>query len=604
MSNSIFSRGEHIAGRRAPVPKPQRWSSRGTSLLVGVAVLQGACSLLIEIDDGVEDDTTPDASTTEAPNQPGVPPQDAAVPSPEATLDAGVDAEVEAEVEAEAGTPQAALALAFIERPQESEATLRLVDARAALRARSGDESAWRRTLRPQAQAGDVLDFAWSPDGRRLAVRHDTLDGPRLALFAAPEWRELPIAAAGSPASLPRLTASAGYRWAPDGKALAVALASEQGPFVGGYVVTDESAREIAAVPFTGPVESLEWLTPSSLFVIQPEADEPELLDVALEDGAFASPVDRFLIGASLPIELRRSARGVIGASPDPTNFVFFWPDRPDAGFESAFSPSAYLSSRESFAAEPDEAAALSRLSPIGDSGLVLDTLPQCPVVLAWSEGPSPSSLAGSRVVCLNVSGDAASLTLHTYDATGARQARELDDAALLADYALAANWESHARVAMASGSWLALATARYDAIVDLRGPSPLYEVRSAASAASTALGFAPSGRYLLAQRGAQVELTVLSPAAELAPIHIPLPTAAAELAACELARHVPTYCGSPNAARRAAARWSASEDVAALLSSGEGLLLLAPPDETLGVARVSVSTCGSGCVEQYEFAE
>jgi hypothetical protein len=575
------------------------------SLLVGAAVLQGACSLLIEIDDGVEDEPRPDASTTEAPNQPREPREDAAAPgpAPELVRDAGPDAEVEVD----AGPPpqqQSVLELAFIERPQEAEATLRLVDVHAALRARTGDAPTWRRTLRPEAQAGHVLDFAWSPDGRRLAVRHDTLDGPRLALFAAPDWRELPIAAAGSPASLPRLTAAAGYRWAPDGSAVAVELASEQGPFIGGYVLSDESAREIGPVPFTGPVESLEWLTPSSLFVIQPEAGEPELLELALEDGAFGSPVDRFLIGAYFPIELRRSAAGVIGASPDPTNFVFFWPQSLDAGFESAFSPSAFLSSRESFAAEPDEAAAVSRLSPIGDSALVLDTLPECPVVLAWSEGSSPSSLAGSHVVCLNVSGDATTLTLHAYDSAGRRQARELDDAALLAEYAVAANWETHARAVTAAGDWLALATASREALVDLRGSAPRYEVREAASAASTALGFSPSGRYLLAQRGAQVELTVLSPAAELAPIHVQLPAAAAELGACELARHVPTSCGSPTAARRAAARWSSREDVAALLSGGEGLLVLAPTQDAVGVASVAVSTCGAECVEQYDFAE
>lgn len=599
MSNSNFSSDEHLAGRSAQPSQRQRRSSRGATLIVAAAALQWACSLLIEIDDGADDDRAPDASTTEAPNQPQLLQEDAAIPASPVARDAGSDAQGDAEP----ATQAPALALAFIERPEEGEATLRLVDARAALRAQSASAATWRRTLRPEAQAGDVLDFAWSPDGRRLAVRHDSLDGPRLALFGAPDWRELPVARAGSPASLPRLTAARGYRWAPDGSALAVAFASEQGPFVGGYVIDAASAREIGPVPFSGPVESLEWLTPSALFVIQPEAGEPELLELALEDGVFASPIDRFLLGAFFPIELRRSSGGVLGASSDPTNFVFFWPETPDAGFESAFSPSAFLSSHASFAAEPDEAAALSRLSPIGDSALLLDVLPRCPLVLAWSEGPSPSSLAGSRVVCLDASAETA-LVLHAYDAAGARQARALEEAALLADYAQTSRWEHHARVAAPRGDWLALSTAGYDALVDVRGPSPVFDVRSAASDANTALGFSPSGRYLLAQRGAQVELTVLSPGAGLGPIHVPLPAAAAELADCDLARHVPTFCGSPNAARRAAARWSSNEDVAALLSAREGLMLLAPTDGIVGVASVPVSTCGSGCVEQYEFAE
>ena len=600
MSNSILPKGEPIACRRADARQLHRWSSRGTSLLVGVAVLQGACSLLIEIDDGVEEPATPDASTTREPNQPHVPEVDAGAWAPEGPRDAGSDAAVDAGESA----PEPALELAFIEHPEEGEATLRLVDARAALRSRSGDAPVWRRTLRPNAQAGDVLDFAWSPDGRRLAVRHETLDGPRLALFAAPDWRELAITPAGSPATRPRSTAGARYRWAPDGRALAVELASEQGPFVGGYVFADSGVSEVAPMALTGPVETLEWLSPSTLFVIQPEAGEPELLELGLTEGAFASPLERFLISAFFPIELRRSTLGVIGASLDPTNFVFFWPETSEAGFESAFTPSAYLSSRESLAAEPDEVAASSALFPIGDSSLLLDTLPNCPVVLAWSEGPSPGSLAGGRVVCLNVSGETATLTVYAYDAAGVRLALPLDDAALRADYAVTANWESHARASTADGDWLALATAQHDTIVDLRGSTPLYEVRPATIAASTARSFSPSGRYLLEQRGTQVELTVLSPAAGLTPLHLQLPAAATELAACELARHVATYCGSPSAPRRAAARWSASEDVASLLARGEGLMVLAPTEDTVGVASVAVSTCGSGCVTQYEFAQ
>jgi hypothetical protein len=600
MSNSNLPQREPNAPRRAAPPAPSgRWARRPT-LLIGALVLQAACSLLIEIDDGGDEVATADASTAEAPIQPHVPEADAGRGAPELVGDAGSDAGT---VPPE-GAPQGTLQLAFIEHPEEGEATLQLVDVHAALRSRTGEPPTWRRALRPSAGAGDVFDFAWSPDARRLAVRHDTLDGPRMALFAAPDWRELPIAPLGSPARQPRLTPAARYRWAPDGATLAVELAGEGGPLVGGYSVADTGARELAPVALTGPVQTLEWLSPSSLFVIQPEAGEPELLELGLSDGAFATPVERFLIGAFFPIELRRGPAGVLGASTDPTNFLFFWPETPDAGFESAFTPSAYLSGQASFAAEPDDVAASSALFPIGDSSRVLDTLPSCPIVLAWSEGPSSSSLAGSSLACLSVSGDVASLGVHAYDAAGVRHTLPLDDAELRADYASAPSWESHARAWAGDGSWLALATAEHDAIIDLRGPSPLYQLRPAAVDGSTARGFSPSGRYLLEQRGARVELVVLSPAPGAAPIRVPLPAAAAELAACDLARHLPTSCGSPRAARRAAARWSSNEDVASLLASGEGLVLLAPTPDTVGVARVAVSTCGSGCVTQYQFAE
>lgn len=606
MSNAIVPTSQVSARREANAPGHRRSWGPSLSLLVGVAALQCACSLLIRIDDGVDEAISPDASTAREPNQPAAP--DGGAGQPLGALDASVVDAAPGVEPADGGPGPAArpvLAFAFIEHPEEGEGSLRLIDVRAALGSVAvGEAPAWRRVLRPSAQAGDVFDFAWSPDGRRIAVRHGTLEGARVALFAAPDWRELPITPAGSPASLPRTTAASNYRWSPDGGALALELASAQGPFIGGYVVGEAGARELPPVALTGPVETLDWLSPSSLFVIQPELAEPELLELRLQGGVFARPEARALLGAFFPIALRRAAAGLIGASTDPTNFVFYWPETADGGFETAFTPSAFLSNRESFAAEPDDVAGTSALFAIGDSSQVLDTLPECPVVLAWVEGPGARSLAGSSIACSSAPGAAAALTVYSYDGAGVRRASRLDDEALLTDLAVASSWEGQARGLAAGGGWLALATVQHDAIVDLRGPSPAYEVRAATAPASTARGFSPSGRFLLGQRGRQLELSVLAPAAGMPPIHLPLPQAAADLAPCDTARHVTSFCGSPRAAERAAARWSASADVASVLAAGEGLVLIAPTEDTVGFASVAVSTCGSGCVTQHEFAE
>jgi hypothetical protein len=336
--------------------------------------------------------------------------------------------------------------------------------------------------------------------------------------------------------------------------------------------------------------------------VIQPESDEPEVIALPFDSRAFGDPVALLAIGLFFPLELRRVPGGVVAASEDPENFIFFWPESPERGVETAFRPAAYLSSSASLVAEPDETSGMLVYS-IADSSQPLGTVPECPIVLAWADGPYPGSLAGSKLACLNVQDGAASLAIHSFDVDGTRTSVPLPDPTLSASFAGGMAWENHARAFSPGGDYLALATAENDALIDLRGAAP--ELRSsAADAGNSARGFSPSGRYLLEQRARSVDFVVLSPADGAPPMRFSLPAAASELEACSSARHSTNWCGSPSAARRAAGRWSLESDLAALLAANEGLVVLGPTQDTAGVTRVSVSTCGATCVTQYEFGQ
>jgi hypothetical protein len=228
-----------------------------------------------------------------------------------------------------------------------------------------------------------------------------------------------------------------------------------------------------------------------------------------------------------------------------------------------------------------------------------LDTLPDCPVVLAWAEGPEPGSLAGARVACLKVADAAATLSVHVYDARGARNVVTLDDEALRADFVALESWEGHARGFSPSGEWLSLATSTHDALIDLRGAAPVYHVTSALEAGNTAAGFSPSGRQLIRQRGRDVRVTVLDRSET--PSSFESLRSALDLAACSTAHHAESFCAAPEAARFAAARWSTTSDVAVMLIEGEGLAVLASDGATRLLSR-DVSTCGAGCVKAYAF--
>src|SRR5689334_6536740 len=150
----------------APVlsrPCAPRWFTLKLLTLLGGAPWFSACSLLIEVGDGTEEAEMHLASWAPSETPPAIfdpaPPAPVyeVVPSeerfPEGDMDVGVDAGAPLGPDAPDAAPPLQpepeppiFDLAFIEDPEESDASLRLVSTRLALEG-SADASTWRRTL-------------------------------------------------------------------------------------------------------------------------------------------------------------------------------------------------------------------------------------------------------------------------------------------------------------------------------------------------------------------------------------------------------------------------------------------------------------------------
>jgi hypothetical protein len=557
----------------------------------------------------IEFEERPEAEPSQIAKQ-NVPETDAGAGSVGAR-DGGADAAAEERADGGArndaqALPAPPLALAFIEDADNDVARLRIVDVPGAIEgSSSGGDAPWRATRSPVAQSGDALDFAWSPDGQRLVLRYESLAGPRLAFFAAPSWNELPIDDLDAPASQPVLSATARYAWSPDSVTLAAEFTSAEGTFVAGHVLGDAGiARAMLPVAFSTGLESMAWFSSGLLMVIQPSPDAREVITLELTDGELETqrvlPSGTFLS----PLELRRAPGGVIAATRSPSSWFHFWPADTAPEAELSYTGYAFISGGQRFVAETDEDEATASVERLGGPSGVLDTLPECPVVLTWGEGTTPGALEGSKVACLRVLDGVAAIRVYSYPSGGPRNAQPLDSEALRADYAAAGGWEGHARVFSPGNDWLVLSNAARDVLVDLRTADPGLLELPGGPEGNTAQAFAPSGRFLLSQRGAQLRLVALpgAPAGFPLLLPLPLPDAAVLAPPCSIAPHTADWCGAPGGAREASARWSTQGDIAALLLLDEGLSTLAIGEREPTPRRTSVSSCGSACVRQYAF--
>jgi hypothetical protein len=458
--------------------------------------------------------------------------------------------------------------------------------------------------LIPNDQTGAALDFAWSPDGQQLALRYESLQGPRFAFFAAPSWDALPVAELSMPASQPVLAATGHYEWSPDSRTLVAELTSAEGPFVAGYALDGAGARALLPVEFSTGIETMAWFASNLLLTVQPAPDAREVIALGLS-GSELGP-ERVLPSGSFltPLELRRIPAGVMAASREPLSWFYFWPANVDPEFELGYTGYSFLSNGQRFVAETENVSNTASIELLGGTEGVLDVLPECPVVLAWGEGATAGKLDGSRIACLRVIDGAATLRFYSFAAGGLRSELEGGSAALRAELGVASNWEGHARTFSPDNNWLALASAGRDVLIDLRGEAAGGLDLANTLAGTSASAFSPSGKYLLSQRGTTLRMIVLpaAPAGFPVLVPLPLPNAAIEAPACSTAPHVADWCGAAVAARTSSARWSSAWDVAVLLTRDEGLSTLGIGDAPGTFARTSVSTCGAECVGQFAF--
>jgi hypothetical protein len=489
------------------------------------------------------------------------------------------------------------LRLAFVEDPEEDFARLQLVDVPRAFLSSDAPE-VWRRSLGARAQAGSALDFAWSPDGRHLALRHESLNVPRLAFFAAPLWTELPLTELGEPASQPDFFFTPNYVWSPDGSVLAIELASDEGPFVGAYRVGPTGATALTPVGFSSPPESMAWASPSRLFVLHETAGGREI--IVLEPGADALVQERLLTSPIMvSLALRPAPGGILGASDSSSSFLYFWTA---AGRTVQHDPRSYPSNEASLVAFPGEPPQLT-LQAIGGGSSPLASLPDCPTVLTWIEGPVPGSLAGSKLACHALVEGAAVIQIHGFDTSATPSTVTLDDDRIRNGFAVEADWAAHARSFSPRGEWLALTTSTSDAFVDLRVPgSPTTYARDVEDPGATARTFSPTGSHLLVQRGQQLVWLVLGAGPEQPPGAADMPNTAAGASACSITRNASNWCGAPHAGEVTGPRWAATDDIAASLTQNEGLILISRSSDG-GMLSEPISTCGSSCVRGYAFS-
>jgi hypothetical protein len=344
----------------------------------------------------------------------------------------------------------------------------------------------------------------------------------------------------------------------------------------------------------------MDWLSDTSLYVIQSDDDEPELIEVRLDQRAFeAVESEASSLGVSGSVELRQVPGGLIAASADPNEFLFFWPTPAAEGLEASYYPWAYLPDNEALVAEFDDVSQTTIFS-LGEQSSALDALPGCATVLGWTAGPDRSSLAGSTIACLPVAGEPAVISVYSYEADSTRSVVTIDDELLRSDLAAAENWEGHAHGLSPGGQFLALASSTHDVLIDWRASPPRVRVGDASAQGSTARGFSSRGQFMLRQRGRSVDLVVLSAADDASTFD--LPDAFVDMPPCELAHHSTNWCGARSAARRASARWSKGSDFAAHLTSERGLVVIGATADPVSVRREPVSTCGASCIRQYEF--
>jgi hypothetical protein len=574
----------------------------------GVAFGTGAgCSLFIEFE---RPSARSDAGPPSTPAEPlqSEPLQEAGAPSSEPDsgneLDAGGDAEsdfAERELGAQGDlTFSSPLSLAFIEDSDEEVASLKVAEARRALESTAVGEASWRRTLAPLDQTGDALDFAWSPDGTRIAVRYGSLDRTLFAFFDWPSGSEIAREELGEPASQPILDATARYQWSPDGQTLLAEFASREGTFLSGYAVDAARARPLPPVRFTTALESLAWFSSELVLAVQPSADGREVIALGVSGQSFTSQRALPTTFLPYPLELRRADSGVVGAMHEANSPLYFWPAGAPPEFEVIYAGATFVSAGQWFVARSDDELFTSTLYAIGDAEQQpLATLANCAEIIAWGEGPDPASLRGSTLACLRTADASAVATIYTFGDGVSAQGRVLDAATLQTDLG-GDTWRIGARAFSSNNRWLALTSAEHDFFIDLRGEQPRYHSSATAVTGATARQFSPSGRFLLAQRGEQLSFIDLEPGEDGAPVSYLLPAADAPPAECSTAIHVASWCGAPGAVT-GSGRWSARDDVAVVLFKDSGLQLLEPTEDGYRPLR-PVSTCGANCVRQYSF--
>lgn len=438
-------------------------------------------------------------------------------------------------------------------------------------------------------QGGRVVDFKFSPDGRRLAARWLDAGGThRLMVFDAPFWRQ--SLASNASADI------AQYAWSPDASVLAFATSDEGGTALGGARWGALATEPLVLAPLRIVVDSeLFWMGSDLVAFHRADADEFRTLGYAR---MAAAGFEEF-IPPSLPfpyslegLQLRPSPGGLFAIAPLDYGLDFFDATQ-DALSWTLHDPDVALSPSFEYTARTFEGVLLvyrAGGTEPGHFAIPLAERPQCQRLLTWSA-------QGDRILCAT----ATSLDVLRVSETGARH-----DFTLMTHGGLHA-FEAQRRVFSPGGRWLAyvidpegpLSEERgflFIADMELGSIHPNVQPLSLNTEAQVELEFSPDDRWLFIHIGSRLRLLPLTTGYFSNQV---LEVALEEPGPCSetFSDTQPPWCGARGQGR---IRWSPESDIAAVLTAS-GAVAVVPPIALPQEPSPGMSvTCGATC--RYEF--
>jgi putative Ig domain-containing protein len=485
---------------------------------------------------------------------------------------------------------------------QVSPARLRLLDARLP------EQAAARRSFPADDSTGDVLDFAFSPDGRLLAYRVQVPSAPaQLRLLDLRSWQERTLDFDGSVSA---------YAWARSesaGAVLAVAFAGAEDERLGGVTVPGIE-RQSDADPLASALDGLIYLQPAAALV------RSELF--SFDEGRFAFLTSDPIFEPGRLLQAARFESGVVTALARREALEFFDGAHFAPGRDGVFvvepstgSPNFYASNG---AREVIHAFA-TLVSPSGAyTARALDGQLQVfrasdessnPSVAALATGAGCTSLLGwasgrERIACARAADGNQRVVF--FDLVEAPLPALEELARVQGDYTYLSGQHVERPRLFADGAGRFAFTTDDDVyVVQLDDGTPRIDLSvpvSVLGAPPGQLSFSPGATFLSVHAGSGLLVWNLGrsdKAGRRLPFDMPDPSGCGE----DVFEQDPAWCGAP--ARDAITRWSTDEDLLAYRNRAGALqiedLTLGFPTDTRTI--LVDESCSSDCVAPTGYA-
>ncbi len=486
---------------------------------------------------------------------------------------------------------------------QPSPTRLRLLDARLS------EQPAARRSFPSADDAANVLDFAFSPDGRLLVYRSQEPSAPaQLSLVDLRTWQERRLDFAGSVSA---------YAWARGegaGALLAVAFATAEDERLGAVSLPPVALDRVDGEPFATALDDLQYLQPAAAAV------RSELF--AFDEGRFAFLTTDPIFEPGRLLQTARLEADVVTALAPREALEFFDGAHFASGRDGVFviepstgSPNFYASSgaREvihAFATLVSPSGAYTAHAIEGQLRVFRASDESSdPSVPPWASAEGCTSVLGwasghERIACAAAAGGNQRVVFFDLVEAPLPALIELDR--VQGEYAyLSGQHLGQPRLFADGASRFAFSTDDDVYVVQLDDGTPRIELgvpTSVLNAPPAQLSFSPRGTFLSVRAGSGLLVWNLGRsdnAGRRLPFEVPDPPSCGE----DVFDQTPSWCGAPP--REAITRWSADEDLLAHLNRAGALqiedLTLGFPTDTRTV--LVDESCESDCVTPNGYA-